>query len=230
MPAADTYPERKCIIMPFTPISHAEYDRVKSAKKQAFLWLADNFFTVYFAFILCFLPCLFIAVIWRGTSFFLTAEVFFGFLTVFSFFLACRGFKAFVCGFYRTGKRCFMLIPQAAFARPVYFLTNTVLRIFLCLLPSVIIYFIPYTFHADMMFSLVCEVLSICFGAAGICLAAAHAAFGCIRPQYLRFTSMFAFQLFLCFPTKGLWLAVLIPHFTLSSIIYSNTTNKEYPK
>lgn len=76
MPAADTYPERKCIIMPFTPISHAEYDRVKSAKKQAFLWLADNFFTVYFAFILCFLPCLFIAVIWRGTSFFLTAEVF----------------------------------------------------------------------------------------------------------------------------------------------------------
>ena len=84
MPAADTYPERKCIIMPFTPISHAEYDRVKSAKKQAFLWLADNFFTVYFAFILCFLPCLFIAVIWRGTSFFLTAEVFFGFLTVFS--------------------------------------------------------------------------------------------------------------------------------------------------
>ena len=120
MPAADTYPERKFIIMPFTPISHAEYDRVKSAKKQAFLWLADNFFTVYFAFILCFLPCLFIAVIWRGTSFFLTAEVFFGFLTVFSFFLACRGFKAFVCGFYRTGKRCFILIPQAAFARPVY--------------------------------------------------------------------------------------------------------------
>ncbi len=81
-----------------------------------------------------------------------------------------------------------------------------------------------------MMFSLVCEVLSICFGAAGICLAAAHASFGCIRPQYLRFTSMFAFQLFLCFLTKGLWLAVLIPHFTLSSIIYSNTTNKEYPK
>ena len=79
MPAADTYPERKCIIMPFTPISHTEYDRVKSAKKQAFLWLADNFFTVYFAFIICFLPCLFIAVIWRGTSFFLTAEVFFGF-------------------------------------------------------------------------------------------------------------------------------------------------------
>ena len=43
MPAADTYPERKCIIMPFTPISHAEYDRVKSAKKQAFLSLSICF-------------------------------------------------------------------------------------------------------------------------------------------------------------------------------------------
>lgn len=216
--------------MPFTPICQAEYNRVKDAKKQAALWLADNFFTVYFAFILCFLPCLFIAVIWRGVSFFLSAEVLFGFLTAFSFFLACRGFKAFLCVLYRSGRRRFMLIPHAAFEKTFYFLTNTALLTFLCLIPSVIIYFIPYTFHTGRTFSLVCEVLSICFGAAGICLAAAYAAFGCIRPQYLRFTSMFAFQLFLCFLTKWIWLAVLIPHFTLSSIIYSNTTNKEYPK
>ena len=216
--------------MPFTPICRAEYDRARSAKKQAFLWLADNFFTVYFAFILCFLPCLFIAVIWRGTSFFPAAEVLFGFLTVFALFFACRGFRAFVYGLYRTGRRRFMLIPQAAFSKPFHFLTATVLRTFLCLLPSVIIYFIPYAFRAGRSLGLVCELLSVCVGAAGICFAVTHIAFGCIRPQYLRFTSMFALQLILCFATKGVWLAVLIPHFTLSSIIYPNTTNKEYPK
>jgi len=209
--------------MPFTLTSVAETNRIKAIKKAAASELADCFFTYAFAYILCVLPGFFIQVLTRAADVFLGADIFQFILPPLAYALGFKGFYTFVKAFHGSGKRSFYVIADSAFDRPLIYLRDTAITLLVSFLPALVIYFLPFVFHADRTFHLVCEILSIAAGLFGLCLFISEVVFKAHELKHLKFISSFIFQIALSILTKGVWLIIFIPHLLLSGLIYQKS-------
>ena len=205
-------------------------DSVKLAKAAARKQISDRFFTYSFASLLTLMPCVCAYYIAAALLFAVKAEA----AALLPAFIAATaligGFAVFCRESTERGSRRFTLIFTSAARGLPKRLAFCAVSAAMCALPPAVLYYIPFASNGGEQTHLVFEILSLTAAAVGATVFASLIAFGSARPERLRFTASFLPHIIAVWLTRGAWLVLLLPYFTLAAQKYISENKKEYPR